>query len=310
VLSAGISSQFEPLLQRQFIKACAPVVKPMKTILIPSEDHDAMPAVLEAARLVARKFDSYIEGFAVRPSLGTYVTVEPVSGMAISSGFDGDTAKLVRSEFMAFMASHGVPQATSAEGPATFSYDWPREAYAEDDFIGSHGRFFDLIVLGRPGPEAKNARMPPFEAALFESGKPALLVPTAVPQSLGRNVLIAWNDSTEQAHTNALALPLLRLADEVTVLTVEGGSATPASCKAAALHLRRNGVKASASIVKSRAHQSGEATGEITLEYADKLGCDLLVKSAYTQSRLRQMIFGGATRHILGNATLPIFMAH
>ena len=52
------------------------------------------------------------------------------------------------------------------------------------------------------------------------------------------------------------------------------------------------------------------AAGEVILERAAALGCDLLVKCAYTQSRLRQMIFGGATRHILGHATLPVFMAH
>lgn len=63
-------------------------------------------------------------------------------------------------------------------------------------------------------------------------------------------------------------------------------------------------------LVKPGARSGGEATGEVILEHAGKLGCDLLVKSAYTQSRLRQMIFGGATRHVLANATLPILMAH
>jgi nucleotide-binding universal stress UspA family protein len=282
----------------------------MKTILIPSEDHDAMPAVLEAARLIARQFDSYMEGFGVRPSLGTYMTVEPVSGIAISSAFDDDTAKQVRGEFESFMKSHGVPRAAREEGPAVFSYDWPRDEPAEDHFIGDHGRAFDLIVLGRPGPEPQNPRMPPLEAALFESGRPVLIMPPSVPRSLGRNVLVAWNDSTEQAHTNAFAIPLLRRADKVTVLMVEGGAASAASCEAAAGHLRRNGVNAAALIVKPGKRTSGEATGEVILEQAASLGCDLLVKSAYTQSRLRQMIFGGATRHILGAAALPIFMAH
>ncbi len=64
--------------------------------------------------------------------------------------------------------------------------------------------------------------------------------------------------------------------------------------------------KASALTVKP----GSRSTGEVILEQAASLGCDLLVKCAYTQSRLRQMIFGGATRHILANATLPIFMAH
>ena len=50
--------------------------------------------------------------------------------------------------------------------------------------------------------------------------------------------------------------------------------------------------------------------GEVLLAKAEELGCDLIVKGAYTQSRLRQMIFGGTTRHILANAKLPVLMAH
>jgi nucleotide-binding universal stress UspA family protein len=276
----------------------------MKTLLIPTEDHDAMPAVLEAARLVAREFDSYMEGFAVRPSLGTYVTVEPVSSLAIAGAFEGDTANQARAQFESFMKGHGVPQLDRE--PAVYSYAWPRAEPAEDVFIGSHGRNFDLIVLGRPGPEPQNPRTPPLEAALFDSGRPVLVVPPSVPRTLTRNVLVAWNRSTQQARTNAFALPLLRLAEKVTVLMVEGGTEVGPSAEDAACHLRRNGIKASALTVKPGARTAGE----IILDHAATLGCDLLVKSAYTKSRLRQMIFGGATRHILANATLPVLMAH
>jgi nucleotide-binding universal stress UspA family protein len=280
----------------------------MKSILIPVEDYSSMPAVLEAARLIACAFDSYMEGFAVRPSAPSYVTIEPVSGLAFPGAYEADAAVQARGQFESFMRAHGVPQAKQEQ--ASYSYSWPWEEAAQDTFIGSRGRVFDLIVLGRPGPEPQNPRMAPLEAALFDSGRPVLIVPSSTPQTLARNVLVAWNRSTEQAHTNAFALPLLRLADRVTVLTVEGGTTTGPSGEEAALHLRRNGVKATALTVKPGARSGGEAAGEITLEHAASLGCDLLVKSAYTQSRLRQMIFGGATRDILANATLPILMAH
>jgi nucleotide-binding universal stress UspA family protein len=276
----------------------------MKTLLIPTEDHDAMVAVFEAARLVAREFDSHMEGFAVRPSLGTYVTVEPVSSLAISGAFEGDTANQSRAQFESFMQSHKVPQ--DDREPAVYSYSWPRTEAAEDAFIGSHGRNFDLIVLGRPGPAPENPRMPPLEAALFDSGRPVLVVPPAAPRSLARNVMVAWNRSTQQARTNTFALPLLRLAEQVTVLTVEGGTVAGPSGEEAARHLRQNGIKAAALTVK----RGTRTPGETILDHATSLGCDLLVKTAYTQSRLRQMIFGGATRHILANATLPVLMAH
>lgn len=277
----------------------------MKSILIPVEDHDAMPAVLEAARLIARQFDSYMEGIAVRPSLASYVTVEPVSNLAISAAFDGDTGIQARANFESFMQTHTVPK-TQERQSAVFSYGWPREDAVDDSYIGNCGRVFDLIVLGRPGPEAENPRMPPLEAALFESGRPVLVVPSVVPKTLARNVLVAWNGSTEQARTNAFALPLLRLAEEVTVLTVQGGTTPGPSGEDATRHLRRQGIKATALTVKP----DGRSTGETILDHARSMGCDLLVKSAYTQSRLRQMIFGGATRHVLANANLPILMAH
>lgn len=280
----------------------------MKTILIPTEDHDAMPAVLEAARLIAMTFDSYMEGFAVRPSPGTYVTVEPVSSLAISGAFESDTAKEAKATFEAFMQAHKVPP--GGQAPATYSYGWPRTDAAEDAYIGSYGRVFDLIVLGRPGPAPENPRMPPLESALFDAGRQVLIVPKAVPKIIGRNVLVAWNRSTEQAHTNSFALPLLQRAEKVTVLTAEGGATTGPSGEDAALHLRRNGVKAEALTLSKTERSSGEAIGELTLEHAATLGCDLVVKSAYTQSRLRQMIFGGATRHILANAAVPVLMAH
>jgi nucleotide-binding universal stress UspA family protein len=270
----------------------------MKTILIPAEDHDAMPAVLEAARLIAKHFNSYMEGFAVRP---LSVAVEP--GMLLSTD-DGETASQARGQFEAFMRAHDVP--AGGQEPAVYSYGWPRAEAAPDTFIGSCGRTFDLIALGRPGREPQNPRMAPLESALFESGKPVLIVPSAVPKTIARNVLIAWNGSTEQARSNTAALPLLHLAEKVTVLSVEGGMTPGPSGEDAARHLRRNGIKASALTAKP----ASRSTGECILDHAASLGCDLLVKGAYTQSRLRQMMFGGATRHILANAAVPILMAH
>ena len=93
----------------------------MKAILIPTEDHDAMPAVLEAARLVAQTFDSYMEGFAVHPAAGTYVAVEPVSSLAISGAFehDAELAAQARTLFETYMQKNQVPAAT----PGTMACD-------------------------------------------------------------------------------------------------------------------------------------------------------------------------------------------
>lgn len=276
----------------------------MKTILIPAEDHDGMPAVLEAARLVASAFDSYMEGVAVGPALASYVTVEPLDSLAITHAFGPEGAQQALAQFEAFMRAHGVPRA-DAESTGC-SYGWPRAEAVDDAFIGSYGRIFDLIVLGRPGRSVDNARMAPLESALFDSGRPVLVVPPVVSKTIGQNILIAWNGSTEQARANAFALPLLRLAAQVTILTVKGATVPGPTGEEALLHLRRNGIKATASSVEA----GSRTAGEIILDYAATHGCDLLIKGAYTQSRLRQIIWGGTTRHILANASLPILMAH
>lgn len=276
----------------------------MKTILVPTEDHDAMLAVLEAARLMAKHFDSYLEGFAVRPMAGTYVTLEPVSSLALTGAFDSEAAKHAREMFESFMKTHEVPQ--GSQEPATFSYSWSMADAVDDAFLGSYGRVFDLIVLGRPGRAPQNPRMAPLEAALFESGRPVLVVPPEKPKTIGRNVLVAWNGSTEQAYTNSFAMPLLRRAEQVTVLAVEGAMTPGPNAEQAAQHLRRNGVKATALTVKSESLTAGE----MILDHCTQMGCDLLIKGAYTHSRLRQMIFGGTTRHILANANVPVLSAH
>jgi nucleotide-binding universal stress UspA family protein len=119
--------------------------------------------------------------------------------------------------------------------------------------------------------------------------------------------LIAWNCSTEQARASALALPLLQRADRVTVLTVVGGTGVLGPPPQQLIrYLQFNGIAAEPLAVDL----DGRGTGEAILATADSLGCDLLIKGAYTQSRLRQMIFGGATRHVLEHANLPVLLAH
>lgn len=118
--------------------------------------------------------------------------------------------------------------------------------------------------------------------------------------------MISWNCSSESARTVAYGMPLLLKAREVTVLTVEGAVTPGPSGKELVDCLACHGIEAR----ELTALSGGRKPGEAILEEAQRLGADLLFKGAYTQSRLRQMIFGGATNHILWNTELPVFMAH
>jgi nucleotide-binding universal stress UspA family protein len=281
----------------------------MKTILVPTESHEQMRAGLMAALALARRFDSYIEGFALRFRVNEFIAVDMAGAIPLETLREEslDEGRRARALFEAFMEEHGVPRGDPAA--ASLSFGWLDDAPDGEDFVGSHGRVFDLIVMSRSAPAARSAGLHEraVESGLFDSGRPVLLAGPEPPAQIGTNVLVHWNRSTEQARVTALALPLLCKAERITVLYVEGGQEVPGPTAAeAARQLQRHGLNAELMTVGLQ----GRTTGEAVLAAAQSLGSDLLIKGAYTQSRLRQMIFGGATRHILANATLPVLMAN
>ena len=104
----------------------------------------------------------------------------------------------------------------------------------------------------------------------------------------------------------ALACPLLKQAKKVLVLTVEGSTVDGPPGSEAIRWLATHGIQAEERTVAAH----GQNPGAVILAEAASYGADLLVKGAYTQSRLRQMIFGGATQHILSATEIPVFMEH
>ncbi len=281
----------------------------MKTILVPTEHNDSMLSALDAALLLAQKFGSCIEGFPLRPAVADMVAMDPDAGLTMIAVKENDADMIRQSEevFRAFMERHGVRRrADEASEAASLSWAWLASAPSGHDFVGSYGRVFDVIVLARPGGEWQSPSMVTLESALFESGRPVLISPPQSPPSLATNVLIAWNRSTEQARAMAFDMPLLRLARRITILTVEGSTVAGPSGEQMARSLKMNGIAAETITLTASKRSAGEAI----LAKAEELGCDLIVKGAYTQSRLRQMIFGGTTRHVLAHAKLPVLMAH
>jgi nucleotide-binding universal stress UspA family protein len=279
----------------------------MKTILLPTEHREGMSAALETTLLMARRFESYVEGFALRSRINDFVALDVGGSFAMDSFAQEsiEEAKKARVTFESFMQERSIPRSGQAE--SSLSFGWLDDATEGEGTVGSYGRVFDLVVLSRPDATSSGRDHRALESGLFESGRPILLAPPVPPKQIATNVLIAWNGSTEQARSIALAMPVLQRAARVTVLTIPGGAAVPGpSAEQVTRSLQRNGIPATLLTVELQ----GRSTGETILATCASQGCDLLVKGAYTQSRLRQLIFGGATSHILANATLPVFMAH
>lgn len=277
----------------------------MKTILVPVEDHPSTQPVVETALLVAHHFAARLDGIALSQDIPA-LAVEMTAAWTLSlDSNDRDRAVQAKRHFINLMLSRAVPRAGQTPFE-TACYRWRSDEVIRDGQFGALGRVFDMIVLGRPDGKTGVPRHSTFEAALFESGRPLLLAPPVSPKTIGSAIVVAWNGSTETARAVAFAMPFLKRADQVSVLSVEGGMVEGPSGEELSEALRANGIHASA-VTRSN---GGRSTGEAILTYAASFKADLLIKGAYTQSRLRQMIFGGATSHILAHADLPVFMAH
>jgi len=279
----------------------------MKTLLVPLQNIPMMTSTLDVAAGLARRTGAYIEGFPLRFGIPPYVASELATGILLDSYEAKSEAELndMRSFFEAYMLKHDIPRAATPSGRPC--YGWLENAPEGEEFVGNYGRAFDLVVMARSDADAAGPHRRAIESALFESGRPVLLAPLTAPGSIATNIMIHWNGSTEQARANAFAMPLLRLAKRVSVLSVIGGQEVPGpSADRIIQQLRYNDIAAEA----IRIELGNRDTGEAVLDAARADGCDLLIKGAFTRTRLRQMIFGGATSHIMDHADLPVLMAH
>lgn len=175
-----------------------------------------------------------------------------------------------------------------------------------------HARYANVAVLARPQEGAGgDLREEIIEGVLFHSGRPALIAPPGWNgDSVGKQVVVAWDASREATRALSEAQPLLSLAEKVTVVTVDAkpkmfghGDAPGANIAA---HLARCGLDVNVRNVDSM----GRAPAMAILEESNTLMADLVVMGAYGHSRLRELMFGGATRDLLRAATVPLLMAH
>jgi nucleotide-binding universal stress UspA family protein len=175
-----------------------------------------------------------------------------------------------------------------------------------------HARYADVAIMTRPVDGAgAELREEIIEGVLFHSGRPALIAPPGWKgPSIGKRVVIAWDASREATRALSEADDILEFAEAVTVMTVDakpkmfGHGDQPGANIAA--HLSRRGLPADVRNVDSM----GRSASLAILEEAKTLNADLVVMGGYAHSRLRELVFGGATRELLRSATVPLLMAH
>ena len=180
------------------------------------------------------------------------------------------------------------------------------------DAIGLFGRIarrFDLSVVKQQEPDRPNGDELVIEASLFQSGRPAVVVPyiQKAPLKLDR-VLVAWDGSHGAARAIGDAMPFLRRAKAIDIVMVADGRTKKDEVPGVEIgqHLARHGLNVD---VRQLVAEHMDVTNTI-LSYAADNGADFMVMGGYGHSRLREFVLGGTTRGILQTMTVPTLMAH
>ena len=269
----------------------------IKTILALANGDDSSDPFLSAAVGVARYLDAHLEVLHVSPEPATFVPlIEDGMPVEMIEQIKVNAALLAAQERDAARAAYDRICAASGVAVA-----WQEIAGSKTAILPAAARFADLLTISKPRDYFAEI----LEAALFESGRPVLILPRRSVSAIGNRVVVAWNGSVEAARAVTAAVPFLRLTAQVDVVMV-GDVAPQAPPDALVPYLSRHGVKAAI-----HARQLGSRSiGDALLEAALGFEADLLVMGAYGHSRLREWVLGGATRDILISAELPLLMMH
>ncbi|MEZ5957812.1 MAG: universal stress protein [Hyphomonadaceae bacterium] len=275
-------------------------------LAIVSEAEADEPAIALAEALAAQSGDCHLSAAFLTPLPDEPLAYEPtvVAGVwAELLGRARQEAEVERKKVEARIG-RSVKQ-TELRSAEALSRDLGRVAAV-------HARYADVAVMTRPSEGAGvELREEIIEGVLFHSGRPALIAPPGWKETgVGKRVVVAWDASREATRALSEADDLLEFADAVTVVTVDakpkmfGHGDQPGANIAA--HLARRGLPATVQNVDSL----GRSASQAILDEATALNADLIVMGGYAHSRLRELVFGGATRELLRTTTVPLLMAH
>ena len=278
-----------------------------KDLLVLIDGSKACDRRIEAAVALAASFGAHVTGLSIAISITVpeYVRQQvPAEVLTEQDRALREQARLRAERFQAMARAADLNHEVRIElGPQSDLLD----------LVAMHARYSDLLVLGQHDPDEQEWLGGRYltEQIVLTCGRPALLVPyIGAPAGFGKRVMIAWDAGREAARAVSDALPILRAAEQVVVLTVNPRSGPQGHGELAgadvATYLARHGVKLE--VQQTSSHEINIADTLLS-RIADQ-GIDLLVMGAYGHARWRELILGGVTQGILGHMTVPVLMSH
>ncbi len=284
----------------------------IRKLLLPLTGTAAGESALATALTVARIWNAHVTALHVRVDSRD---VAPLAGEGLSGAMieemmsatekeSTERAHAVRSMFERFVAQHEVAVAEARPNAGFATASFAAVTGREEDLVAQQARLADLTIVPHPEAGEDVSSSDALHAVLFDSGRPVLIAPQVPPPKIGNRVCIAWNGTAESAASVWAALPWMQRAEAVRVLSAEEYQRRGPGAQDLAEYLALHGVNAELATFRPIDREVGAGM----LKAARDFGCDLLSMGAYSHSRLRQLILGGVTRHILERSDLPVMM--
>ncbi|MEM6972419.1 MAG: universal stress protein [Pseudomonadota bacterium] len=281
-------------------------------ILVPVRGDGKGQDVIAHAAALAKRFAAHVECVHCRARAEDFmpfgVNIPRVLREQIRQSAEtlaqGEEDRL-RALFEGLLPELGLTQSEDGRpipGTASASFDEAEGKMAE--IIRIRGKLADLTFVARPDRD-RNLGENSLRAGLFQTGRPVVMCPPAAPPAdFAAHVAIAWNGALEATRAVALAQPVLRAADKVTVL--DGGAEDERVSGMALIdYLTTHGVEATRTEIDAKRDPGG-----VILASAKAAGATLLVTGAYGHSREHETLFGGATRTMVDKSDMAVLMAH
>ncbi len=276
-----------------------------KSILLHLDGGTRDDVRLDAALMLAARDEAHLTALCTIPPLanGPYAVYAIGAVQAIA---DAEREYLAEARDKAEQLREGAEAKAKSAGVV---FEWRVAEGFGEDIVPLHARYADLAIVGQADPDAADAaraRRVPVQTVI-EAGRPLLVIPYAGSfKTLGRRPLIAWNGSREAARAVHDALPILKRAETVFVLSIDAPAEDHIAGFDISASLARHDVKAEA----MRTVSSDISAGDILLSECAELGADMIVMGAYGHSRLREFVLGGVSELLFDTMTVPLFMAH
>jgi len=282
----------------------------MRSIAIPVADREECAVALDVAFSLGRQLGSDVVGYHMRPSRD----VDQETRLSISAvwsepwpqtdGAQAENAALAAARlFSATADRHGFLVSRKHGKGLDLRALWHEKLGTPDKLMPLIGPVNDLMVVSRPAKTGGRKAWLVLMSALLDSGIPVLVVPQKDAKVLCRHVAIAWNRGPQEAQAVHAVLPILLQADKVSLVTLGKEHRAGPAAREMAEYLKCHGINA------TELKGSGEG-GAALVKTARQAGADVLVSGAYTKGRIRQMLFGGVTEHLVWNTSFPVILKH